>query len=425
MRKNVVKKVTAVSLAATLAFGSLISAFADLGITGGANTYGVATAAVTPSSAPSTAPTPGNPGIVVDGTNGWNSQGAGLQEIRDNYSTNVTFINEPFLRDQDNWSNFVMETNQVGNVKGVTMRADAYSWVYGDDATVVPTVKVETSWGDDWAAFREACVGEVVLSVYKLNTKTLKFDIKFKNDLTESYTITYPTAIPAGLGFYVGADGARITITDISYSEKKMEADPTTKPTVKPTTKPDVVKPVAPAKLTVKETAGYDKATSYTLVKGKKVTIATSISPAKASQKIKATVKGKVVTAKVKGNKVTITAKKPGTAKVTIASTAKASVKKVVTVKVVKKAVKAKKVTVKKATLSIKRGKTGQINIKKITPANTTDKVTYKVTKKLKGVSVDKFGKVKVTKKAKKGKKATVTVKVGKKASKKVTIKVK
>ena len=90
MRKNVVKKVTAVSLAATLAFGSLISAFADLGITGGANTYGVATAAVTPSSAPSTAPTPGNPGIVVDGTNGWNSQGAGLQEIRDNYSTNVT-----------------------------------------------------------------------------------------------------------------------------------------------------------------------------------------------------------------------------------------------------------------------------------------------------------------------------------------------
>lgn len=90
-----------------------------------------------------------------------------------------------------------------------------------------------------------------------------------------------------------------------------------------------------------------------------------------------------------------------------------------------KKAVKAKKVTVKKAKLNIKRGKSATIAIKKIKPAKTTDKVTFKLAKKVKGVSVDKFGKVKVTKKAKKGATAKVTVKVGKKAKTTVTIKVK
>ena len=456
MRKNVVKKVTAVTLAATLAFGSLISAFADLGITGGTGTYGIAGASASasasanpsqtpttkPSQTPTTTPT-GKPsdiifenGNVVDGTSGWNSQGGGEIQLVDGYYTNVYFTNEPFIRDKDNWSNFVIETNSVDGVKGVTLRADNFGWTYNDSATVEPTIGKDDMTWTDWAKFQEFCKGEVIVSATKADANTLKFIIQFSSGDKETYTITYPNGIPTGLVFYVGADGGKITQNKITFTEElpKIEVvepttSPTTKPTTKPTTsptkKPSVTKPVVPAKLTVKETAGYDKATSYTLVKGKKVVIATSISPAKASQKIKATVnKKKVATAKVKGSKVTITAKAVGTAKVTIASTAKASVKKVVTVKVVKKAVKAKKVTVKKATLTIKKGKTGQINIKKITPSNTTDKVTYKVTKKLKGVSVDKFGKVKVAKKAKKGT-AVVTVKVGKKASKKVTIKVK
>ena len=180
---------------------------------------------------------------------------------------------------------------------------------------------------------------------------------------------------------------------------------------------------VSPAKLTLKETAGYDNAKSYTLVKGKKVVITTAVTPAKASQKIKAKANNKNVTVKVSGNKVTITAKKAGSSKVTISSDANASVKQVVKVTVVKKAVAAKSVKVQKKSLSIKRGKSAQINLKKINPSNTTDKVTYKLTKKAKGVKVDKYGKVTVSRSAKKKATATVTVKAGKKATVKITVK--
>lgn len=152
--------------------------------------------------------------------------------------------------------------------------------------------------------------------------------------------------------------------------------------------------------------AGYTlKGNKITLKKGEKVTLKAEVSPAKASQKVTfASNKKKVAAVSKKG---VVTAKKPGTAKITVKTSN--GKKKVITIKVVKKEKINKKLTLTKKSLKLKKGKTAQIKVKKMT-AGTTSKLTYKSNKK-KVATVDKYGVVKAKKKGK----ATITVKCGKK----------
>lgn len=115
-------------------------------------------------------------------------------------------------------------------------------------------------------------------------------------------------------------------------------------------------------------------------------------------------------------NKGKITAKKAGTAVITVTTKKGATAK--VTVNVQKKTVKCTKLKADKTKLTLKVKKSYQLNVVK-TPITTTDKVSYKSSNK-KVATVN--GKGKIT--AKKAGTATITVKCGKKTVK-VKVKVK
>ena len=149
-------------------------------------------------------------GIVVDGSSSWNTAGSGETFLITANGVTVTFENEPFVRDTENWSNFVFETIATDGTKGITLRADAFGWTYGDGSE--PTYAVTTSWGDDWAAFKEAAPGKVELTAKKTDANTVVFNIAFENGATEVYTVTYPDGAPEELYFQVGADGGKITL---------------------------------------------------------------------------------------------------------------------------------------------------------------------------------------------------------------------
>ena len=111
-----------------------------------------------------------------------------------------------------------------------------------------------------------------------------------------------------------------------------------------------------------------------------------------------------------------ITAKKVGTATITVTTKKGATAKVKITVQ--KKAVKCTKLKVDKKNITLKVKKTYQLKVTK-TPVTTLEKVTYKSSNK-KVATVSKSGKIT----AKKAGKATITVKCGKKTVKvKVTVK--
>ena len=160
------------------------------------------------------------PHIVVDGVATWNSAGSKKTFPIDELGVTVTFENEPFKRDTENWSNFVFETisGDTDTVKGVSLRADAFGWTYNDNATVEPAWTAETSWGGDWDAFKVSAPGTVKLTAKKASADTVTFSIAFANGATEVYTVTYPGGVPDGLEFVVGADGGKITLQSVAYA---------------------------------------------------------------------------------------------------------------------------------------------------------------------------------------------------------------
>ena len=162
---------------------------------------------------------------------------------------------------------------------------------------------------------------------------------------------------------------------------------------------------VAAKSVTVKAAGYAANAKKITLVKGKKVKLVASVAPAKASQKVTYTSSKKTV-ATVSAAGV-VTAKKPGTAKITVKTTN--GKKKVITVKVVKKAKVNKVLKVKKTKLSMKAGAKTTVVVKTLSK-NTTSVVTYK-TANAKVASVDKFGVIAAKKKGS----TIITVTCGKK----------
>jgi len=170
----------------------------------------------------------------------------------------------------------------------------------------------------------------------------------------------------------------------------------------------------AECKITVKAktTAVTVKAAGYTLkgskiylVKGKNVTLNSTVSPTTATKGVtyKVTSGTKNVTVTKAGK---ITAKKVGTSKVKVTSNDKLK-SKTITVVVVNKAKANTKLTVNK--LTVKKGATKKLSV--TVSAKTTEKVTYKVKKGATYAKVDKYGYVTGKKKGT----ATITVKCGSK----------
>ena len=161
---------------------------------------------------------------------------------------------------------------------------------------------------------------------------------------------------------------------------------------------------------TVKTAKVSGVAKKITLNKGKKYTLKPVITPFTSQEKVTYTSSNKkVATVTSRG---VITAKKSGTAKITVKSGKK---KAVLTVTVPKTATKSISVA---SAVSVKKGKTYTLKAKR-TPANSEEKITYRSSNK-KVATVTNSGKIKGVKKGT----ATITVKSGK-VTKKVTVTVK
>ena len=161
---------------------------------------------------------------------------------------------------------------------------------------------------------------------------------------------------------------------------------------------------------TVKTAKVSGVAKKITLNKGKKYTLKPVITPFTSQEKVTYTSSNKkVATVTSRG---VITAKKSGTAKITVKSGKK---KAVLTVTVPKTATKSISVA---SAVSVKKGKTYTLKAKR-TPANSEEKITYRSSNK-KVATVTSSGKIKGVKKGT----ATITVKSGK-VTKKVTVTVK
>ena len=161
---------------------------------------------------------------------------------------------------------------------------------------------------------------------------------------------------------------------------------------------------------TVKTTKVSGVAGKVTLDKGKKYTVKPVITPFTSQEKVTYSSSNKKVAAVT--SKGVITAKKAGTAKITVKSGKK---KAVLTVTVPKTATKSISVA---SAVSVKKGKTYTLKAKR-TPANSEEKITYSSSNK-KVATVTSSGKIKGVKKGT----ATITVKSGK-VTKKVTVTVK
>ena len=163
-------------------------------------------------------------GVVVDASNGWNSQGGHAMQIKAGQKSIMQFTNDPFKRDNNNWSNFIIESPAAGGSKGVTLRADAYGWTFGDG--VEPTFTVTNSWGA-WTNWANICLGEITLiaSVSDLAgaAQLVKYELLFADGSYEVYNVTYPNGVPDGLVTYVGADGAKITQNKILYVSENVD----------------------------------------------------------------------------------------------------------------------------------------------------------------------------------------------------------
>lgn len=213
-KKSIFKQTVALVLAGVLAFGNLSTAEAAVTDSGQA-----AAKEVSPGSG-TTKPEDidyGADGKLVDGTQGINTQGGGAINIYDGYYTNVYFKNEPFLKGNENWFNFLIEASAPAGVKKYIMRADKWGWSDGAGEEPSMDCVLGSTW--NWDNYHTFSAGNVIVSVCKYDTKNLKFYIQFSSGDTEIYTLTYPSGIPEGLQFYVGTEGGKVTQNKITFTE--------------------------------------------------------------------------------------------------------------------------------------------------------------------------------------------------------------
>ena len=184
-------------------------------------------------------------GAAADGSEGWNSAGTGKVFPVTEDGVTIVFHNDAFTDSKDhgngdkfgdaydNWDNFVLETIATDAAKGVTMRADNFSWTYGDSA-VAPTVTSEISWvweEIDWKAMTDDT--DVTLVAKKADANTVTFTITFASDATakEVYTLTYADGVPADLQFQVGADGGKMELKSATFGSTEKDTQAPTETT--------------------------------------------------------------------------------------------------------------------------------------------------------------------------------------------------
>lgn len=153
-------------------------------------------------------------GLLVDGSESWNSAGGDQFLLKDDFDVTIRFYNDAFIRNSENWSNFVFEILGGADTKGVTFRADSFGWLFGD-GTQEPTWTFDRSWGDDWDNWAKDSDEQFVdLNVKKADSNTVVVSAFFeKSEAVEKYTITYPSGVPSEMRIQVGADGGKIYLS--------------------------------------------------------------------------------------------------------------------------------------------------------------------------------------------------------------------
>lgn len=242
--------------------------------------------------------------------------------------------------------------------------------------------------------------------------------VKEPANATEEITYTYTsgntkvaTVSDTGCITAVGAGSANISVKTNTGKTTTCRVTVTAGTTGQATAAP-ISSAVPATKLTV--LVNKPNAKKIYMAKGQSITLKTKLDPVQTTDKVTYTSsKAKVATVSTTGM---ITAKKKGTAKITI--TATSGKKTTVTVVVSKKQVKAKKVKVKCAK-SMKKGKTIRLKVT-LKKKNSTDTLSFSSNKSA-VATVDAYGyvtaknakgKVKITVTASSGKKATKTIKV-------------
>lgn len=154
-------------------------------------------------------------GLLVDGSTVWNSMGGDQFLLKDDFDVAIRFYNEAFIRDNNNWSNFVFEILGGADTKGITLRSDNYGWLFGDGSQE-PTFVNERTWGDDWSNWANICNKQfVVLNAKKTDANTVVVKITFEeSEAVETYTITYPSGVPSEMRIQVGADGGKVWLSE-------------------------------------------------------------------------------------------------------------------------------------------------------------------------------------------------------------------
>ena len=198
-------------------------------------------------------------GLVVDGSSGWNSNSSDTFVITDAGVT-ITFTNEPFIRDKENYSSFVFETVATDKADGVTMIAGANCWTYDASGAAnantvnVPKTTFVTSWGDDWDKYVAGSTGDIELNAKKTAADTVTYSIKFTNGETETYTSVYPDGVPDGLELKMGSDGGKITIKSAVFggtaapTEENKDDEKTNEPSTTEAPKPGDTNATTPDK---------------------------------------------------------------------------------------------------------------------------------------------------------------------------------
>jgi len=144
-------------------------------------------------------------GLVVDGSTGWNSAGGDHYPLTGDFDVTIEFYNDAFIRDAENWSNFVFEVFNDAN-QGYTFRADRYGWDFG----LAASYEDSAIW--NWDAFATLDNAVVSLDLKKVDANIFNVTVRVGENVIGGYKVTMAAAIPNDFYVRVGSDGGKIEV---------------------------------------------------------------------------------------------------------------------------------------------------------------------------------------------------------------------